>query len=169
MTQVAITAVIVAVFALAGLDPYVNLATSMLGLGTLGVVALQCAAAVSVLGFFRNRAQDRHWWRTGLAPVLGLIGLGTAGVLLVQNFAIVTGTTSTIVNLLPWLLVLAAIAGVAYALWMRANDPQRYAQLAVTPVREEDTPLWPEPALVNGNTRYEPSREDVQTGQRSHA
>ena len=65
MTQVTITALIVAVFALAGLDPYVNLATSMLGLGTLGVVALQCAAAVSVLGFFRNRGTG-----TGGAPGL---------------------------------------------------------------------------------------------------
>jgi hypothetical protein len=110
---------------------------------------------VSVLGFFRNRP-DRHWWRTGLAPVLGLSGLGTAGVLLVQNFSIVTGTTSPLVNLLPWLLVLATIGGVAYALWMRANDPQRYASLAVTPTRQDASaePLWPEPALVNGNQRY---------------
>jgi amino acid transporter len=188
MTQVAITVLIVAIFALAGLHPYVNLATSMLGLGTLGVVALQCAAAVSVLGFFRNR-QDRHWWRTGLAPALGLLGLGTAGVLLVQNFAIVTGTTSAIVNLLPWLLALAAVAGVAYALWMRSNDPQRYDAIAVTPARpeEEIAPLWPEPVLVNGNKRYNglhedsasreapvvgeeaESREDAQSGRRSHA
>ncbi|GIH02052.1 amino acid permease [Rhizocola hellebori] len=180
MAQVAITALIVAIFALAGLHPYTNLATSMLGLGTLGVVALQCAAAVSVLGFFRNRP-DRHWWRTGLAPVLGLIGLGTAGVLLVQNFAIVTGTTSPIVNLLPWLLVIAAVAGVAYAWWMRANDPQRYHGLAETPARQQERetplcPLWPEPALINGNQRYanhassyDRSREGAQPGRRSHA
>jgi hypothetical protein len=113
-------------------------------------------------------------------------------VLLVQNFSIVTGTTSAIVNLLPWLLVIATIAGVAYALWMRTNDPQRYAGLAVTPTRSDDSPLWPEPALVNGNQRYtsrasdtsieddreavlgasgddDRVREGAQSGRRSHA
>jgi amino acid transporter len=132
--QTLLTIAVVAGFAIAGLDPYVNMATSMLGIGTLGIVILQAAAAASVIGFFWRRA-DRHWWRTGLAPLLGLAGLATTTVLLVKNFALVTGTTSTVVNLLPWLMVAAIVGGVGYALWMRARRPGRYAGIAAEQAR----------------------------------
>jgi amino acid transporter len=134
VVQAVLTVVVVAAFAAAGLDPYVNLATSMLGIGTLGIVILQAGAAASVLGFFWRRS-DRHWWRTGLAPLLGLAGLVTTAVLLVKNFPLVTGTTSTAVNLLPWLMVVATVGGVGYALWMRARRPRQYQGLAAEPPR----------------------------------
>jgi amino acid transporter len=134
LTMTVLTVVVVGAFALAGLDPYVNLATSMVGLGTLGIVALQAAAAASVIGFFR-RHPDRHWWRTLLAPLLGLAGLVAAVVLLVANFALVTGTHNPAVTLLPWLLVLATVGGTGYGLWLRHSRPARYAALAA-PVDE---------------------------------
>jgi amino acid transporter len=129
VTQTALCVVVVSAFAAAGLDPYTSLSTSMVGLGTLGIVALQAMAALSVLGFFR-RHPDRHWWRTGLAPLLGLAGLVVTVVLLVKNFSLVTGTTSTVINLLPWVIVLTAVGGFGYAFWMRSARPQRYASLA---------------------------------------
>lgn len=137
LVQTGFTVAVVAVFAIAGLDPYVNLATTMLGIGTLGIVALQAAAALSVLGFFRRRP-DRHWWRTGLAPLLGLAGLVTATVLLVRNFAVLTGTTNVVVTSLPWAIVVAAVGGAGYAWWLRAARPERYADLAR--VRARETP-----------------------------
>lgn len=129
LVQTAATVVVCAVFALAGLDPYVNLATSMLGLGTFAIVLLQAAAALSVLAFFRARP-DRHWWRTGVAPLLGFAGLVTGAVLLVANFTVVTGTDSGLVNSLPWVTVTIAAAGCGYALWLRRARPERYAGLA---------------------------------------
>jgi amino acid transporter len=135
VTQTAVTVVMVAVFAVAGLDPYVNLATSMLGLGTLGIVALQAAAALSVVGFFHTRA-DRHWWRTVVAPLLGFAGLAVSVVMLVQNFSVLTGTTNVVVRSLPWLLVAATVAGAVLGGWMRSARPQRYAALAQVQGRE---------------------------------
>jgi amino acid transporter len=132
LVQTALTVIVVAVYAVAGLDPYVNLATTMLGLGTLAIVVLQATASLSVLGYFRHHA-DRHWWRTGLAPLLGLAGLVATTYLLVSNFALVTGTTARAVNLLPWLVPLAVLAGLAYAFWLRAARPERYAVLAQEP------------------------------------
>jgi amino acid transporter len=145
LTQIGVTVAVCAAFALAGLDPYVNLATTMLGLGTLGIVVLQGAAAVSVLGFFRRRP-DRHWWRTGLAPLLALAGLGTATVLLVTNFSVVTGSHSPIVNRLPWLMPIALVGGIAYGWWLRISRPDRYARLAATPLRDsqDETPRGPQ-------------------------
>jgi amino acid transporter len=134
MVQTTLTVVLVAVFAIAGLNPYTNLATSMLGVGTLGIVLLQAAAALSVIGFFRKRS-DRHWWRTGLAPLLGFAGLTVSVVMLVRNFSVLTGTTNPVVHALPWLLVAATAVGVVYGLWMRSARPERYAGLARTEVR----------------------------------
>lgn len=129
LVQTGLATVVVAAFALAGLDPYTNLATTMIGLGTLGIVLLQGAAALSVIGFFLRRS-DRHWWRSLAAPLLGLAGLTTAAVLLVKKFSLVTGTNSQFVNLLPWVLLAAALAGIGYALWMRHSLPGQYAALS---------------------------------------
>lgn len=129
ITQSVLCVLVVGAFAVAGLDPYTNLATSVLGLGTLGIVLLQAAAAVSVIGFFRHRT-SRHWWRTGLAPLLGAIALAASAVLLVDNFPILTGTTNPVVNAIPWLLVAAVVVGVGFALWLRSAHPERYAGIA---------------------------------------
>jgi MYXO-CTERM domain-containing protein len=127
--QTGVNIVVTTAFAAAGLDPYLNLATSMGGLGTLGVIVLQAVAAAAVIGFFARRP-DRHWWRTGLAPAIGLAGLVTAIVLVVRNFAVLTGTTSAVVTALPWLLALAALVGLGYAWWLRRRRPAIYAALA---------------------------------------
>jgi amino acid transporter len=128
VAQTAATVVVCAVFALAGLHPYTNLATTMLGLGTVGIVALQAAVTVSVMAFFRGRP-EWHWWRTCVAPMLALIGLGAALVLLLVNFPLVTGTDSALVNQLPWLMVLAVCVGVGYGWWLKTRQPERYASL----------------------------------------
>jgi amino acid transporter len=127
--QTTVTAVIVAVFGIAGLDPYLNLGASMIGLGTLGVVALQAAAAIAIVVFFRRRG-DRRWLRTTILPALGGAGLLSATVLVVDKFDTLTSTTNAVVNLLPWTLVLVAAVGVAAAYWLRANRPERYSALA---------------------------------------
>jgi amino acid transporter len=141
LVQTAVTVVVVGVFALAGLDPYLNLATSMLGIGTLGIIALQAAAGIATIAYFRNRP-DRHWWRTVVAPGLGTIGLVVAVVLVVRNFDVLTGTTAAAVAALPWLLVVVAVAGLGYALWIRSARPDRYAGIAAVSERAEQ-PVGP--------------------------
>ncbi|GLZ41107.1 amino acid permease [Actinokineospora sp. NBRC 105648] len=135
LVQTVIAVVVVGAFAVAGLDPYLNLATSMLALGTLGIIVLQAGTAVATIAFFRGRP-DRHWWRTGVAPLLGAVGLGAATVLLVDNFAILTGTDAVAVTALPWLLVLTAAFGLVFALWVRRSRPDRYQEVAAVEVRE---------------------------------
>ncbi len=134
LVQTGLTVVMVAAFAIAGLNPYLNLATAMLSVGTLGIILLQAAAALSVLGFYRGDP-ERHWWRTGLAPLLGVAGLTAAAVLVVRNFSVMAGTTNVVVTSLPWLIVACAAGGALYALWLRLADPRRYARLATAQAR----------------------------------
>jgi amino acid transporter len=139
VVQSVLCVIVIGAFAIAGFDPYTNLATSTLGIGTLGIVGLQASAAVSVPGFFRHRC-DGHWWRTGVAPLISAVGLAGASVLLVINFPVLTGTDNMLVNALPWLLAAATVVGVIYALWLRARHPERYAGIARVEVRPDVSP-----------------------------
>jgi amino acid transporter len=155
LVQTLVSLVIAVVFAGAGLDPYTSLTTSMLGLGTVGIVVLQALASVSIVVFFARRS-SRQWWRTRIAPALGLIGLAVATVLVYANFDVMTGTTNPIVIALPWLIPAAQVAGIGYALWMRSARPHRYARLARVETRDlvgepagAVAPLSPAPATLS--------------------
>ena len=129
LVQTGVNVAVAGGFAVAGLDPYLNLATSMTGLGTLGIVILQAMAAIAVIGFFRRRP-DRHWWKTGLAPLIGAAGLIAAIALILANYPSLTGVTNPVINSMPWLLAAAAVGGIGYALWLRHRRPDVYALIA---------------------------------------
>lgn len=117
------------VFALFGADPYLVVAAGAIGLGTLGVIALQAAAALSVVAFFWRR-QDRSVLRTVVAPGIGFVGLATGLVLAGTHYSTLTGSDSAVVNAVPVVLILAAAAGVVVALRIRRRDPAVYAGIA---------------------------------------
>jgi amino acid transporter len=132
LAQNVINVVVVGISALAGANPYLGLGSTAVGLGALGLIALQAAAATSVLSYFRNRPADRHWWRTIAAPLIGAIGLVVALVLVVQKFSLLTGSTSQVVADLPWLVAVVAIAGACWAGWLRRRRPDIYAGLGAS-------------------------------------
>ncbi len=125
LLQTSINLVVLAVFAAAGLDPYLNMATTMTGLGTLGVVLLQGAAAVAIVSYFWRHRQLTV--RIAAGSIIGVLAFVTVAVLIVKNFQTLTGSTSQSVNVLPWLLVAAAVFGTAYGLWLRKARPRTYA------------------------------------------
>jgi amino acid transporter len=129
LTQSALTAVVVICFALAHLDPYLNLAASMIALGTLGIVAMQAGAALSVPAFFARHGGGQ-WFRTYLAPSVAAVVLALAVVLTATHYDTLTSTSSRAVNSLPWLYVLAIGGGLAYAAYLRRRRPDVYSELA---------------------------------------
>jgi hypothetical protein len=66
--------VFVAVFAIAGLDPVVQVFAWMAGTATLGVLALMALTCAAVLVSFRRTGVDTRPWHTVVAPLLGLVG-----------------------------------------------------------------------------------------------
>jgi amino acid transporter len=113
VVQSCVTTLVVGVFAISGADPFANLFAWLVGLGTLGVLVLQATASIAVMAFFARTRADTRLWHTRIAPLLGLAGLATAIVLVLGNFDVLTGATSGLVPLLPWLVPVAALAGVA--------------------------------------------------------
>jgi amino acid transporter len=153
LTQSGINAAVVLAFALAGLDPYLSLAASMIGISTLGIVALQAVAAASIIAFFWRR-HEVDLWRTLIAPTIGAVGLIVAAWLLTTHYAILTGTDSAWVNDLPAVLLLVAAAGVVYALWLRRHEPDIYRDLASVDLRHRSARTAPVTAYDEQADRY---------------
>lgn len=130
-----LTVVVVGVMGLLGADPYVVIAASLVGLGTLGIILVQAVTALSVLAFFWRRS-DRSVLRAIVAPLVGFVGLASAFVLASINFDTLTGSTNPWVNAVPLLLVAAAIGGALVTLRLRARRPAAYAALADSRLRK---------------------------------
>jgi amino acid transporter len=145
LTVTAITTVVVGAFAIGGLDPYLNLATSMIGLSTLGVVLLQVLAGVSIVAFFRRRG-ERDYWRTLIFPTIGAIALGTAFVLAVLNFKTLVNSDNPAVDDVPWLLPVALVAGLITAWFLKRRHPGVYSKIAQSTLRSRPRTL-PTPAV----------------------
>ncbi|MFD9123236.1 APC family permease [Kitasatospora sp. NPDC059571] len=148
LAQSAMCLAVVVVYAVVGLDPYLNLTTTMSGISTLGIVLLEAVVAIAVIAYFRNH-QDRHWWRTLLAPAIGLIGLLGATVLLLWNFDTLAGSHSAFVSSLPPAVVALALLAVGRALWMRKHDPAAYTLLGDDP---DESPQTTAPMNRHGMT-----------------
>ena len=111
MVQTAIAAVVVIAFAVAHADPYLQLYAWFIGFGTVGILVLYAAGALSVVWFFRRHPGQANAWVRIISPLLALVGLVFATYLSIANFSVLTGSTSTFINLLWLVIPIAAVIG----------------------------------------------------------
>lgn len=128
IVQITFAIVVALLFFFAGLDPIVNLVPSMIGFGTLAVLVLQGLAALAIVVYFR-RKRDPRLWSTLIAPGLGFLGLLTIITLAIANFDIVTGSDEPLIQLMPWILVLALVGGIIYGAYLKRSKPAVYDAL----------------------------------------
>ncbi|MEH3117507.1 MAG: NAD(P)-binding domain-containing protein [Methylorubrum populi] len=119
---------------LCGVSPYLGIASSMIGLGTIGIIAMQIACALAVIGFFRTVRPSRPL-ATKILPAVAALGLTAFLVLVTLNYGTLTGTDNPVVNSLPWLFLPLAAVAVGYARWLKRKRPGAYAQIAATEYR----------------------------------
>jgi amino acid transporter len=124
LAQSASAAVLIAVFALAGLDPITEVFTWMGGLASAGVDVLMLLTCAAVLVFFRRSADDTRYWQTLWAPALGGLGLIVLLVLTVLNFPLLIGGSAAFATLLLGLLPAAFVLG-----WARRHRVPAPAEL----------------------------------------
>jgi amino acid transporter len=121
LAQTVLALVIVAGFALAGADPYLQLLIWVNTPGVFGVLILQVAAAISVVVYFRRNATGDGWWRTLVAPLLAAGIMAATLVRSMTHMSVMTGS-SDLVNLVLTLTMPATILlGIVWALWLRRN------------------------------------------------
>ncbi|MDX3522704.1 APC family permease [Streptomyces scabiei] len=122
-----ITVAVLAIFMLADADPFAQLYSWLVGIGTLGVVLIQAVTAVAVVIFFLRKRRDRfRIWTTAVAPALGAVGLFAAAYLAIENWTILTGATSGLPKDLPWVVAVAAVLGLVWA-YVTRNTARSFA------------------------------------------
>lgn len=133
-----VSLVAIVVFAAFGLDPYAKLFMWFVGLGTLAVIVLQAITSASVAIYFRREPSDHNVWRTLIAPVIGAVGLATAVVLVLRNWSAMVGDGGGFSHLLPWVIPLAVLMGLALPVARRTET------VTETAVVEHPQPAAPE-------------------------
>lgn len=100
-------------------------------LGVLGLLGVQALVSVAIIRFFLTTARDGfHWWTTLVAPVIGLAAMVGACVLLVVNRYDLAGAADAVyIQVLPWVVVIVFVVGMAIAAVLRARYPDRYARI----------------------------------------
>jgi amino acid transporter len=127
---------------LAGVAPYLGIASGAIGLGTVGIIAMQLVCAFAVVGFFWN-SDGANRLTTRILPGVGGAGLALCLIGIIANYSALTGSDNPIVNSLPLVLIPVVIGALIYARWMKGAQPAKYAVLArgeLRPLRERLAP-----------------------------
>ena len=130
-----ILAVLVGLFAAAGLDPLLNLATSLSSMGAVGLMLLLTTTAMAVPVFFAKRGEFSA--AKTLAPIIGGVLIAIATYLSLANYSALTGTKLAIVNNLPFLFLPLALFGFLHGRHLKRRRPDLYARVGSTQVEEE--------------------------------
>ena len=99
--------------------------------GVLGILFVQALCSAAIIRYFRTEArEDFHWWRTLLAPLIGMAAMIGACYLLIANRADLSGAGSTpFIKYIPWEVLATFVIGVAIGLYYRSADRQRYESI----------------------------------------
>ncbi|MEU0004207.1 APC family permease [Streptomyces sp. NPDC006314] len=139
LVQTVVSAVLIGAFWAAGKDPYTGTYVLLAILGTMAILVVQAVCSFAVLAYFRSHhPENRHWFRTFTAPLLGGVAMLAVVVLLVSNMGVAAGpeSGSLVLKATPWLVALVAAAGIGYAQYLKRRSPERYALLGRTVLEE---------------------------------
>lgn len=142
-----VTIGVVGTMGVAGAAPYQDIAASIIGVGTLSIILVQAVTALAVAVFSWRRGE--HLRFSGIvAPVVGMLGLGTAFVLVSLHYAALTASGTPVVNTVPLLIAVTAAVGVGAALRLRKRRPLAYTQLAASRNRHRPDTRTQRPAYT---------------------
>ncbi|MET7883815.1 APC family permease [Streptomyces avermitilis] len=140
LLQTAVSAVIVIAFAVADdkpagdpTAPVLHLFTWFGSVGALGVTLLMVAASLSVIVFFARRGTARaQAWRLATSAVSGAALLVIVGYT-VKDFGVLVGTgpDSALSWVLPAIIGVALVLGLAQGLVLRSRNPRAHARIGL--------------------------------------
>jgi amino acid transporter len=146
LVQSGLAVVVVLAFVAAGRDPVLDLFTWLSGVSAVGVVLLMTLTSGAVIGFFGSRdGTGESAWQRRYAPALATVLLLAVLGVLVGNFdaLLAPDSPSYLSWLLPGVIGIAAVAGLAWGAALRSIRPAHYERIgrgAVDPVGDEADP-----------------------------
>ena len=154
-TQTVVSAVFVAIFAVAGMDPVTQVFAWMAGTATVGVLALMTLTCAAVLTYFRRTRVDVRLWHTVVAPGLGLAGLAGCLALTVANFRTLIGGSGALATGIGAVLVVSFVLGAAWS--RRTGPPTVRANEPAHPTSEGPPKVEAARALAPETSPFEPA------------
>jgi amino acid transporter len=129
--QTTIATIIVLWFFLTDRDPYAQLYALMAIMGTTAILVVQALTAFSCISYFhvlKRHQESAHWFRTFLAPLLGGVGMLYVIWLLIENASFAAGTAASdiVFKLSPWVVGVAGVGGIVFALGAKYLAPERF-------------------------------------------
>lgn len=138
LAQTVIAVIVIGAFAIAGIGselgalfPVLTLFTWLTNAGAMGLVLLMTLVSAAVIGYFRKHGENRNVWKTTIAPAIAFVALGTVFTLILVNFNVLLGQvdSSPTTFLLPAIVLVPGILGVAWGYVLKARKPTVYAQI----------------------------------------
>ncbi|SEF18424.1 Amino acid transporter [Jiangella alba] len=128
IVQSVIALVVILIYAFFDLDPLVQLFFNLGTTGGFGVLALVTLTSVAVIVFFARHPSGENVWRRAIGPVLAMILLVIVVILAISNYDILIGVASDAPErwILPGLFVIAALAGLLWAQFLKSARPDVY-------------------------------------------
>lgn len=87
-----ITAVVIAYFVVANLDPFMNLFSWFSAVAVVAIVFVEILVCFAVVAYFGRTGADTRVWHTKIAPVVAALGLIYAEYLLMSRFGVLAST-----------------------------------------------------------------------------
>jgi hypothetical protein len=76
-----------------------------------------------------RRERETPFIRWAVFPAISFAGFGYFLYAMIGNVSLMAGTSSTVVSILPWTTPAIAVAGAAFAVWLRHARPSVYGAL----------------------------------------
>ncbi len=124
------TLTVVAVFAIAHLDPYLDLFVLGSTPGVIGIPVMECLASAAVFAYFLRNKRGLPAWQVRLAPLLAAAALAFITWIVIDQLALFTGRSGAVNTALPLLVLATLLCGCLRALWLRRRKPDVYERLA---------------------------------------
>ncbi|MDH6269593.1 amino acid transporter [Rhizobium sp. SG_E_25_P2] len=128
--QTVIAVLVTSLFVMTGQDPVLAMFSWLTNVATLAIILLMASTSFAIVAFFRrNPGLENNVLVTRVLPIITGVTLLALVVYITINFGGIAGASGFVAILLPGLVVVAGVVGLAAAARLRAADAVAFAQL----------------------------------------
>lgn len=130
--QVAVVVVVIVIFAVLNVDPYLEGFIFLAAAAVVGVLLAQWLSTIAVIAYFGRDRRDATLWQRLIAPLVAFVGLGFALFLMITNFEVLTGASGNINILIFIPITVGFVYGLVRAMFLRkGGGGKRSAEFSI--------------------------------------